>query len=327
MKRNTSRHLRRQQRNVLEARVFSPRIAWLAFIRCMGWVVRCCCVLAVLGGIGWGVWLGMRHAFHDNPDFRLRLVDLNPNPVIDEMMFIELCGIDLSSAPNLFDIDVSAAEDALRSIPAVATASVERDIREAALLVRVTARTPRAWVCDAKTHAASRRAEGSLLVDADGFAYPCPAMQVGAAAALPVIELPEAPIAGAHVNHPDLAFCMRLLDVAAETGHSTMIDVLRRPNEWSLELLTTGGITATCSLGDRRRHSEQLQQLARAIDHAKSKGYEIATINLIPRNNIPLTTRSADDTPPRAIPISTSASTNGNAPPRAIPVSLPAASR
>jgi hypothetical protein len=324
MKRNTSRRLRRQQRNVLEARVFSPRIAWLAFIRCMGWFARCCCVLAALGGIGWGLWLGMRHAFYDNPDFRLRLVDLNPNPVIDEIKLIELCGIDLSSAPNLFDIDVSAAEHALCSIPAVASATVERDIREAALLVRVTPRIPRAWICDTQTSAASRRAKGSLLVDADGFAYPCPAMQVGTAAALPVIELPESPAAGTRVNHPDLAFCMRLLDVAAEVGHSTMIDVVRRPNEWSLELVTTSGITATCSLGD---HSRQLRQLARAMDHAKSKGYEIATINLIPRNNIPLTTRSTSNIPPRAIPIPTTASTNGDAPPRAIPVSLPATSR
>lgn len=325
MKRNSSRHLRRQQRNVLEARVFSARIAWLAVLRCIGWTARCCCLLGVLAGIGWAVWLGIRHAFHDNPDFKLRLIDLNPNPVIDEVRLIELAGIDPSSAPNLFDIDVKAAERALRAIPAVASAEIERDIREAALLVRVTPRVPRAWICGAATPAASRRIEGALLIDDQGFAYPCPAMQVEAAAELPVIELPEAPAAVQRVSHPDLVFCMRLLDEAAQVGCSGSIDVIRRPNEWSLELVTTTGITATCSLGD---HSRQLGQLLRAIDHAESRGYAIATINLIPRNHIPVTVRAGTpDAPPRAIPIRANPQDNINAPPRAIPVSVPAVSR
>lgn len=305
--------------------MFSARIAWLAVLRFFGWTARCCCVLAVLAGIGWAVWLGIRHAFHDNPDFKLRLIDLNPNPVIDEVKLTELAGIDLSSAPNLFDIDVRAAERALRAIPAVASARIERDIREAALIVRVTPRIPRAWICGAATPAASRRIEGALLIDDQGFAYPCPAMQVEAAATLPVIELPKAPAAVERVGHPDLVFCMRLLDEAAQLGCSGLIDVVRRPNEWSLELVTTTGITATCSLGD---HPRQLGQLRRAIDHAESKGYEIATINLIPQSNIPVTVRAGTtDAPPRAIPIRANPQDNNHAPPRAIPVSMPAASR
>jgi predicted ABC-type sugar transport system permease subunit len=50
----------------------------LVFSRLLGSLTKIACVLAVLVGIGWGVWRGMQHAFYQNPDFRLTVLDLNP---------------------------------------------------------------------------------------------------------------------------------------------------------------------------------------------------------------------------------------------------------
>ena len=63
----------------------------------------------MLTGIGWGVWRGIQHAFYKNPDFRLQVIDLNANPVIDELGVAAAAGIDLTANPSLFDINVQGS--------------------------------------------------------------------------------------------------------------------------------------------------------------------------------------------------------------------------
>jgi hypothetical protein len=142
-----------------------------------------------------------------------------------------------------------------------------------------------------------------MLVDAAGFPYPCPPLQLEEAMKLPVIELPagEMPAAGRHIDAPQLAHCFRLLDSAsAADGESVhWIQSIRQANDWSLLLVTRDGAEATFGLGD---HERQIQRLRAAMSHAAEKGCAISTINLIPRRNVPVTLRG-DAPPPRAIPV------------------------
>ena len=145
-----------------------------------------------------------------------------------------------------------------------------------------------------------------MLVDAEGVAYPCPDMQVQSATALPVIKLPasvENPITlGKKIRNDSLDYCVQLLDSAraADPDAVQWIDSIRQLNEWSLELVTRQGTSAIFSLGD---HARQIESLRAALDHAGEKGYDIATINLIPKYNIPITLRE-EQAPPRAILVS-----------------------
>lgn len=301
MKRKTTSNRRHQHRNVLEVRVMSPRIAWLGFMDFLGVLARTACVLAVLAGIGWGVWRGVQHAFYQNPDFSLKVIDLNANPVIDEFGVAEAIGIDLAACPSLFEIDVGNAGDKLRTLPGILEARVERHL-PGSLVVRITPRTAKAWIsCPGEGITDVRRA-GAMLVDQLGVAYPCPEMQVKSAATLPVIELSasaDEPIAaGEKITHPGLRRCFLLLDSArsADPDAIQWIESLRQVNEWSMELRTRGGTRATFGLGD---HARQIESLRAALDHASGEGYVIDTINLIPKYNIPITLR--DENAPRAI--------------------------
>ena len=300
MKRHSSNR-RVQHRNVLEVRVMSPRIAWFGFLRFFGVLARLACLAAVLAGIGWGVWRGIRHAFYQNPDFCLRVIDLNPNPVIDETGLVGFLDIDLAADPSLFTIDAGEATEKLMALPAVTDARVERHL-PGTLMVRIAARTPKAWLsCGGQS--AEPRVAGGLLVDHTGVAYPCPELQLDEAAALPAIELAGPPPAiGRKVQDPSLDHCLRLLDAAraADAEAARWIETIRRSNEWSLELVTRQGTRATFGLGD---HTRQMQSLRDALDHAAEKGYVIETINLIPKYNIPITVRG-ENTPPRAIVVS-----------------------
>lgn len=143
-----------------------------------------------------------------------------------------------------------------------------------------------------------------MLVDQFGVAYPCPKLQVAAAEGLPILDMPAsdefAIRAGEPVQHPELQPCLMLLDAArkADPEGIQWIETIRQANEWSLLLETRQGTSATFGLGD---HGRQIESLRAALDHAGEKGYLIATINLIPKYNIPITLQG--ESPPRAIPV------------------------
>jgi hypothetical protein len=308
MKRNTTNR-RLQHRNVLEVRVMSPRIAWIGLTRFLGVLGRLAILAAVLGGVGWGVWRGVHHAFHQNPDFALKFIDMNPNPVIDEAGMIDMLGIDLADCPSLFEINAGKAGEKLRALPAVTDARVERHL-PGTLVVRIDVRTPQAWLrCQGDEPFVPRTPSG-VLVDDLGVAYHCPEKQLEEAAALPVIEFPAAPPAiGRKAVHPALDHCLRLLDAAraADPDAARWIDSIRQANEWSLELVTREGTRATFGLDD---HERQMQSLRDALDHAAGRGYDIGSINLIPKYNIPITLRG-ESAPPRAIIVEPSSADDG----------------
>ena len=284
------RQTRRSSRSkVLEVRVMSPRIAWFEFLSLAGKLTKIACILAVLTGIGWGVWQGIQRAFYKNPDFQLQVIDLNPNPVIDEIGLAEKTGIDLTA--SLFEIDVKEITAKLKDLPEIAEAHVERHL-PGKLVVRVTPRTPRAWISCPEAGLTDVRQVGAMLVDHGGIAYACPPLQLESALSLPTIQLPisnQNPIqAGKHLGHKELAHCKRLLEAAYDLDPAGIqwIESVKQVNEWSLLLITRQGTAATFGLGD---HERQITCLRTAMDHSNQKGYTIDTINLIPKRNIPIT--------------------------------------
>lgn len=299
-KRHTSKVRRHQRSKVLEVRVMSPRIAWLGFLGFLGGATKYALVLAAVAGIGWGVWQGIQRAFYKNPDFQLKILDLNPNPVIDEAGLAEIIGI--SPPPSLFDIDVAEVSAKLKALPGIADARAERHL-PGTLMVRVVSRTPKAWISCPEAGLSDVRRGGGMLVDQAGVAYPCPDLQLETAKNLPMIQLPQSEkfpiVAGQPIGHPELAHCCRLLDSASAADPESLhwIDSVKQVNAWSLLLVTRQGTSSTFGLGD---HERQIQSLRMAMDHSNQKGYSIATINLIPKHNIPITLRG--ETPaPRAV--------------------------
>lgn len=304
MKNKSTASRRHSRQNVLQVRVMTPRIAWLGFLGFFGSLTKLACVAAVLAALGWGVWRGMQVAFYRNPDFRLQVIDLNANPVIDELRVASVIGIDLSSSPSLFDIDVSNATKQLKALPEITDAKLERHLPDT-LVVRVTPRVPKAWVRCKASGLSEVRKTGGMLVDQDGVAYLCPESQIGSSARLPVIDLcnddVEKPNAGKRITQPELERALALLKAACDVdSQATLwIDTICQTNKWSLELVTREGTTAVFGLGD---HSRQIENLRAALTHAGNRGYVIDRINLIPKQNIPITIRS-ETKPPKAIPV------------------------
>jgi POTRA domain, FtsQ-type len=302
-KRRTSNSRQRSRMQRLEVRVMSPRIAWFGFMKLCGRSLKYTLILAILGAAAWGVWLGIQRAFLRNPEFQLRLVQLNPNEAIDETDVVKIASIDLHA--NLFELNTDSIRERLASRPDIAEVSVERRL-PSTLAIQVKARTPRAWIAASGTDPSTVRHPGGLLVDPTSYVYPCPSLQWELARELPVILVPvtadgKSLAAGALATHSELQRAFRLLSVAIVTDPQAprWIDHLEQTNLWSLQLTTRSGTIATIGFSDQDR---QLQDLVTALDHASHQGYGIATINLIPERNIPITTRD-EAAPPRALPL------------------------
>lgn len=301
MSRRTTKTRAKDRDRLLRANVWSIRTLWHGTLKQTYRLVVLAVVLGLLGAAGWGGKVALDRLFYNNPDFRLQTVRLNPNEAIDERDFIAITGLELDT--NIFRIDVRKLTRQLLDQPAIQTASVQRQT-PGTLIVNVTARSPRAWLACPDAGLAANRGAGSLLLGFDGIVYPCPALQLATAAQLPVIELsamdghPLRP--GMKSAHPELATCVRLVNSARDGGvfEPGWISTVRQANAWSLELTNRDGVVATFGLSD---HARQLTYLRDALAHAGRKGYAIATINLIPRENVPITVSTA--TPPRAIPV------------------------
>lgn len=298
----TSKPRKRPQSSVLEVRVISPRLAWLAFLKFLARTGRYAIYLAITGAAGWGIWKGIDHAFYKNPDFRLQSVTLNENSAIDEFGVFQIGRIDPEA--NLFNLDVGEIRSRLEKVPALSSVKVERQL-PGTLAVQVTARTPCAWIASPESGIPAERKVGGLVVDGQGHAFPCTRHMFETAARLPIIFLPKNDgqeiASGIRILHKELARCDRLLEaaIASDPESPKWIESIRQVNDWSFELVTRDGVTATFGLGD---HERQIANFRAAVDHASRKGYLIDTINLLPKINVPVTIRG-EAAVPRAIPI------------------------
>jgi len=292
----------RKPSSILEVRVSSPRLVWLGFCGILVRAIKLGFLTAVVAAIGWASHQGYKRVVLDNPDFQLRVIDLNDNPVIDERGLVALTGLDLTS--NITRVDSAGMTQTLLDQPAITTARIERHLPDT-LVVRVTTREPLAWVAMDTSDFPAERTIGGLLIDANFVPYPCPELQFEKNLLLPIIVLkkdPENPITpGTALRHETLRQCARLLDNAFHLTPELVasLDTLDQPNAWSIRAITRDGTEAIFGLRD---HPRQLARLHAALAHAESSSRELATINLIPRENVPITLKS-DPAPPRAIPV------------------------
>lgn len=303
MRKFTSKNRRhRHHVKVLKSEVMSPRIAWFNFLDVLKFFAKISVVVAVLLVIGYGVREAIQYTFHQNPDFRLQAIRLNSNDVIDESGLVEQLAIDLNA--NIFDFDIDEMERKLTRTPAIEHVKIEREL-PGSLVFEVTTRRPQAWIACPEEQVMTSRKANQLLIDDKGFIYPCPEQQLELAMNLPVIRVkadPKHPILEDSTwKHPEYRRCVQLLDAFRTIfpDDVRIIETIYQTKPWSINLSTRSGTTATFGLDD---HNRQLECFSQALHHAQKKGYDVETINLIPKQNVPITIRG-EAAPPRAIPV------------------------
>jgi cell division septal protein FtsQ len=236
--------------------------------------------------LGWLIYLGYQafvDSYRSNPEYQLRLIQLNKNSAMNEEDLVRVAEIPLNI--SIMSIKIEKIQNALSSRPEIISATVRRNA-PGTLHVHLDVRKPVAWVeCLPKNFIAKKLQQGHL-VDQNAVLYPCPRRQFDEAQALPVIvvarEEAEKLVVGKKVETQSMRRALQLLALAQGARHDSSPSVARLETyrSWGILLTTSDGIEATFGLDDQQR---QMSDFFLALQHAKSLGQQIKSINLIPR--------------------------------------------
>ncbi len=284
---------------MLELRVNSPRILLCDAVKLSGRLLKLGIFAAIVAAFGFILHLGYQKIFIENQEFALREIPVT-TPKGHEPQFmtigriIETTGIDTEASIFAFDID--DVEESLANLPELSGASVTRRLPDI-LKVEITERVPVAWLACPSLGVEERSVEKGLLVDASGFAFRCATQPLADfAAELPVVFAAELPagaiVSGEKIDHEGLSFALELAQNAdAHLSGDDLPSWVMVKDEITLEMMTIGGVLSTFSYFDQKH---QLVKFKKLTDHARQRGRELATINLIPNRYVPVTYRGSN---------------------------------
>lgn len=248
--------------------------------------------LAVWMVVGFGlvalVAATWRQTLYRNPRFGLKEVTiftegaLKPEKLVREMGLVE--GMD-----TLW-IDLKEIIEKVESLPQVKSASARRDYK-GHMEVTVVQRRPVAWLECQRLGLHSMKSGFGCLLDEEGVAMPCDVI-LKDYTLLPVIrfeELSQAQ-AGRRVRDLQVKAALKLRAEVEKRVESGM------PSLVSIDIPTKYGLVANFDDGMQVTFgpdaiTKQLARFDRVMIEAREKGWKIATLNLLPRDNVPVTFR------------------------------------
>jgi hypothetical protein len=293
--RRTSRRRTRESRDrMLALKVQSPRILFFDFLKLGGRFMKFGLILMAVMALGFVGRLGWEELFVKNTEeFGIKEVPLTDFEgeaprFLTHSRIVATTGLDLDA--SIFALDTGELEETLRNLPETTQARVTRRL-PGTLKIEVSERTPVAWLdCDQLGIVQRDRAAG-LLIDETGVPFKCASQTLwDFAERLPVIRVLQAEdheiMEGQEIKHEGLQYALDLVNLA-----SASMEGFERPawvivkDEITLEMMTLGKTIVTLSFYEQEH---QLQKLTKIIGHARAKGRELKSVNLIPDRFVPV---------------------------------------
>ncbi len=252
-----------------------------AGFRTAAWLIGLFCFVALVAA----AW---RETMYRNPRFGLKEVTvftegaLKPEKLVREMGLVE--GMDTLWL-NLREVSERAER-----LPQVKSATASRDY-QGRMKVTVVQRTPVAWLECQRLGLYSMKSGFGCLLDEEGVAMPCDVI-LKDYTRLPTIRYEELSQVQQGAVVPDLQVkaALRLLEEMGkrlESGTGELVGV-EIPVPYALVARFDDEMEITFSPD---MMDEQLQRFDRLMIEAHRNGWQIATLNLIPRLNTPVTFR------------------------------------
>lgn len=273
---------------------------------------------AVWVGVGAAAIFGTKSVlakhFWNSPNLTAAYAELQTSGRLSRAEILQAAGLDPST--HMYDVDLRAAQERLLARPDIREASVER-LLPGGLAIRIVEREPLAWLsCDSPSIRpfTANPQLGGLLVDEEGVLFACAELRSE------WMKLPVIHVRRLANTQPGL----RLADTPVQ-GSLDLLQRLRRhfgargldaveidsPNDWSLVAKLSDDSVITFGYDDV---DSQLARLGHIMDVSATKNLRLATVNLLPRKNVPATFRGGP--PPAASPIRPAVEAAPASPPR-----------
>lgn len=243
----------------------------------------------ILGALLAFSWLGIRALINaqifENSQYDVRVVEVNTDGVMTREEAMAKAGI--REGLNIFSLNLESAQAALSSIAEVKSARVERILPDT-VSIKLEARRPVAWVAPRDTGVDPSTMESAYLVDAEGIIMK-PQRLEPAHVLLPVVYgVPtEQWRPGDRIDLPELYAALELFTLAAErTEPEVMLRAADITKGWCVVAWSDPQARFTFGLDNL---PSQLDRLQLIMLHVGQTSRKIASANLIPERNTPVT--------------------------------------
>jgi len=247
------------------------------------------CEALFLAGLLVVAWLGVNlfieHFFTKNKSYAVRVVEVNTDGVMTREEVLAKTGI--HEGLNIFSLSLNSAQSALTAIPEVKSARVERILPDT-VTIQIEARRPVAWVAPRDSGVDPAAVQGSCLVDAQGVMIKPQGFE-STHSRLPVVYgVPTEEWRPGHkIEMPELQAALDLFRLAGERSNPEI--KLRAADITKGWCVTAWGDPQTRLTLGLENIPAQLDRLQLIMLHVGQTSRRIATANLIPERNTPVT--------------------------------------
>lgn len=221
--------------------------------------------------------------FFDNPDYQIRTIRITTDGTLSASDVTR--AVNIQEGDSLLRVNLQSVRAAVESLPQVQSASVTRTL-PSELAIRIDERRPAARVIDIL---AEETAE--WVIDRRGVVLPAdPASS--RMAVLPGIQLPGVGEVdpGEVLSHPMLEPCLELLELHAVRQQTfaepTTVDASKA---YALHCLYPDGMEVLFQPHDL---ALQFHRLERIVNNAARHDQEVASVNLLAQDNLPVSLRT-----------------------------------
>ncbi len=253
---------------------------------------------AVVVGLLAFAWIGIQALLDSqvfgNPKYGVRVVEVDTDGVMTREEALARTGI--REGLNIFSLDLGSAQRALASIPEVKNALVERILPDT-VTIKMEGRRAVAWVAPRDNGADPSSLDAACLVDSEGVmmkpeGFSAPRTRLPVVYGVPTEQWRP----GDTIPMPELRAALELLSLAsARTNPEVPLRAADVSKGWCIQAWGDPQTRFTFGLRDLESQLDRLQLI---MLHVAQTSRKIATANLIPERNTPVT--FVGDPPPAA---------------------------
>jgi len=276
----------RRQQHLLDVRVRSHKATRHRNRRVLVIVSKVFLAAGICTGLYFGVRLGAKRLFFENPDYRLSQIKVQTDGTLQRDQILKAAG--LREGENIFSINLAQVQDRLQQLPQVDEVQVVRKM-PGEIDLRLVERKPIAWITSEKQISDPFASDAAFLVDARGVLMKEKKL-LTEYLGLPLITgcTSESLEAGKIVDSVEAKAALELLRLSTRSFMQTRFQIREIDVSKGYCLLVSDKNHTRVTFGFDNLDT-QLQRLEQFLVYSDDSKRELETVNLLVQRNIPVT--------------------------------------